>query len=143
MPDLCCSFCGKTQAKVRVLIVSPNRQHRICNGCVGVYADICRNVQLTGSLRVGDKVRLVRLPGVRDHGEFKTRTILKKCMGKVFRIQGFQSDWVDLHVGHVIGKKGYLEMISVPADCLALVGARRRRSRKRPGRPIVLPMART
>jgi hypothetical protein len=66
-------------------------------------------------MKIGDKVRLVRVPpGVRDDAEFKTKTILTRCLGHVFTVKGFQLDgarlrkrfsagaWVELDIGEVI-----------------------------------------
>jgi hypothetical protein len=57
----------------------------------------------------------MRLPeGVRDDRKFKTRTLLKKCLGQKFTVEGFQLDgarfrrrftpgcWVELQIGEVI-----------------------------------------
>jgi len=48
-------------------------------------------------LRVGDRVRITGFhPAVKDEGEFKTKTILKKAVGRVFLVAGFQKDWIEL-----------------------------------------------
>ena len=92
-------------------------------------------------MRVGNKIRLLRVPrGWKDHGEFKTRTLLTKCLGHVLTIKGFQGDdgqstrryasdhWVELDIGEVIA--GSLDTIWVPQDCVELL-TRSRKERKR------------
>jgi len=83
----------------------------------------------TYSMKIGDKVRLTRIPdGVADDREFKTRTLLEKCLGRTFTVKGFQLDggrtprrftrccWVELHVGEVI--PDLLDSIWIEPDCL-------------------------
>ncbi len=83
-------------------------------------------------MKIGDKVRLRSIPPrVHDDREFKTRTLLKKCLGRVFTIQGFQLDggrfrkrlvegaWVELEIGEVI--KDSTDTIWLEPHCLELV----------------------
>jgi hypothetical protein len=80
-------------------------------------------------MKVGDKVRLVRVPlGVKDDGEFETRAMLTKCLGRIFTVKGFQSDngrlpkrlrpgcWVELDMGEAI--RGSFDTIWVEPNCL-------------------------
>lgn len=70
-------------------------------------------------MKVGDLVRVIKVPpGVRDEGEFQTRTILEKCVGRVFQVVGFQEDWIELEVGEVVGKAAIEETIWIEPDCV-------------------------
>jgi hypothetical protein len=97
--------------------------------------------KLKGPMKVGDKICLVRVPpGVKDDAEFKTRTILTKCIGHVFTIMGFQGDggtfsargsqdrWLELDMREAI--PGATDTIWVEPDCVELV-KRSTRKRKR------------
>jgi hypothetical protein len=66
-------------------------------------------------MRVGDEVRLLAIPPyVKDHGSFKTRTLLTKCLGRVLTAKGFQPEgggvqkrlgpgcWIELHMSEII-----------------------------------------
>jgi hypothetical protein len=86
-------------------------------------------------MRIGDKVRLIGIsPRVKDDGRFKTRTILRKCLGRTFTVKGFQADgarlcnsfrtgcWVELDIGEVI--PGCLDSIWVEPEFLRLMPKR-------------------
>ena len=88
--------------------------------------------QTEASMKVGDKIRLVRVPpAVKDDGEFKTRTMLTKCIGRIFTIRGFQGDnctfanrgskkrWLELDMREAI--PGVTDTIWVEPDCVALL----------------------
>lgn len=94
-------------------------------------------------MKIGDKICLVRVPpAVKDDGEFKTRTILTKCLGRIFTIKGFQGDgctfatrgskncWLELEMRGTI--PGTLDTIWVEPDCVELLkrSTRKRRSAK-------------
>ena len=83
-------------------------------------------------MKIGDKARLMRIPeGVKNDGEFKTKTLLKRCLGRTFTVKGFQLDggrspkrflrgcWVELEIGEVI--PGLLDSIWVEPDCLRVL----------------------
>ena len=89
-------------------------------------------------MKVGSKIRLVRVPSaVKDDGEFKTRTMLSKCVGRIFTIKGFQDEegmtatlgsqncWLELDMGEAI--PGSTDTIWVEPDCVELL----RRSKKK------------
>lgn len=78
-------------------------------------------------MRVGDKVRLVRIPpDVHDNKNLPTRTLFEKCLGETFTIAGLETveglpfDLVQLDVGHINGKAPYLETIWVEPEYLEL-----------------------
>lgn len=63
-------------------------------------------------LRKGDRVQVLRVPpGIVDDEEFKTKTILTLCLGKTFKIRGFQRGWLELCVGRVVGKPRWFHTI--------------------------------
>lgn len=74
-------------------------------------------------MKVGDRVRVLRVPStVEDDGEFQTRTILEKCLGKTFPVMDVNPvGMIGLEVGEVIGKAAYTETIWIEPDCLEVV----------------------
>jgi len=74
-------------------------------------------------MQIGDRVRLIGIPpDVADDAEFRTLTLFKNCLGKVFAIRGFQKVeglpycLVQLDVGHLVGKEDYMESIYVEPE---------------------------
>lgn len=51
-PDLCCSFCGKSQNEVKKLIAGPTVF--VCNECIGLCADILREDNKKSPFAKGD-----------------------------------------------------------------------------------------
>ena len=56
-----------------------------------------------------------------DDPEFKTRTLLQQCLGKVFSVAGFQGKLLALDVGEVVGKASHLETVYIEPTCVELV----------------------
>lgn len=54
-PDLCCSFCGKSQSEVKKLIAGPTVF--ICNECIGLCYDILREDNKKSPFNKGDNSR--------------------------------------------------------------------------------------
>ncbi len=79
--------------------------------------------KLTRNMKVGDRVRIVRLPEtVRDSEEFKTRSILERCVGHVFPVMGFNNvGFIQIDIGEIIGKPPYIKSIWIEPDCVELV----------------------
>jgi hypothetical protein len=88
-------------------------------------------------MKIGDKIRLVSVPScVKDDAEFKTRTILTKCLGHTFTGRGFQADggrdrkrfhpgcWIELDIGEVI--RGSRDTIWVEPGTVELLAARKK-----------------
>jgi hypothetical protein len=70
----------------------------------------------------GDLIRVIKVPdSVKDSEEFKTRTILELCLGRVFTVMGFHRGFIQIDVGEVIGKASYLESIWIEPDCVEAV----------------------
>jgi hypothetical protein len=85
-------------------------------------------------VRLGDRIRLLGFnPSVVDQNEFKTRTILKKCVGRTFVVKGFQKDWVELHLGRVIGKRAWEETIWTEPEYIEVIkwGTVRKKSKRK------------
>ncbi len=93
-------------------------------------------------MKIGDKIRLVSIPPhVEDDAEFKTRTILTKCLGRVFTVRGFQAEggrerkrlragcWVELDIGEVI--RGSTDTIWVEPDSVELLDTNKKSPRHR------------
>jgi hypothetical protein len=77
-------------------------------------------------MRIGDKVRVLRIsPNLVDDDVMHTRAVFERCVGHVFRIAGFQGDWIELKVGNVTRNK--FETIWIEVDCVELVRSRGKR----------------
>ncbi|HEY1730984.1 MAG TPA: hypothetical protein VGG15_04515 [Terriglobales bacterium] len=65
-------------------------------------------------------IRIVRVPaGVADSEEFKTRSMLERCIGLTFPVMGFNSEgMIQIDVGGVWGKPSYMESIWIEPDCV-------------------------
>lgn len=74
-------------------------------------------------MRTGDMVRIMRVPeDVRDSAEFRTRSILEKCVGRAFPVMGFNAEgMIQIDVGEVVGKPAHMESIWIETDCLETV----------------------
>jgi hypothetical protein len=83
-------------------------------------------------MRVGQRVRIVRVPeNVVDQPEFPTRTLLTKCLGKIFLVIDVQSlydeegnpkdELLALDVGAINGRPSYLETVFIEPSCVEVV----------------------
>jgi hypothetical protein len=82
-------------------------------------------------LHVGDRIRVIGFhPKTRDTKEFKTKTLLKRSVGHVFPVMGFQKDWIELHLGKFIGRRSWEESIWLEPEFIELV--KKRTSPRRP-----------
>ena len=73
-------------------------------------------------MKIGDKVRLVQLPAniVAGNASLETLTVFRKCLGKQFRVGGFNEvGWVELHVGNITKSK--TEVIWAEPNLLELI----------------------
>ena len=76
-------------------------------------------------MKVGDRVRIVQIPkGLKDDGDFKTKTVFTKCLGKFFKVDGFQHELIELNVGRVLNKPSYMETIYIEPEFLEVVASR-------------------
>jgi hypothetical protein len=56
-------------------------------------------------MKGGDLIRVIKVPdSVRDSEDFKTRSILENCVGRVFPIMGFREGFIQIDVGEVNSK---------------------------------------
>ena len=73
-------------------------------------------------MKIGDRVRIVGIPkGLKDDRELKTKTVFTKCLGKVFKVEGFQHELIELNVGRVLGKRSYMETIYIEPEFVDVV----------------------
>jgi hypothetical protein len=79
-------------------------------------------------VKVGDKVKLVGIPpDTRDREDMQTRTLFKRCLGRVFKVtelehlEGLLYPLARLAFGHVVGKKRYSEVIWVEPEFLKIL----------------------
>lgn len=79
-------------------------------------------------MKIGDKVRIVRLPdGLRDDEEFQTKSLFELCLGQVFAVVGVQlvpeigSELLELEVGELVGKPAYMHSIWIEREFVEVV----------------------
>jgi hypothetical protein len=79
-------------------------------------------------LKVGDKIRIVKLPtGLVDDEELQTKSLFKLCLGQVFPICGIVpvvetgGELLELHVGEVLGKLAVEHSIWIESELVELV----------------------
>jgi hypothetical protein len=81
-------------------------------------------------MRIGQRVRIVRVPeNVVDQPEFPTRTLLTKCLGRIFPVMDVRllydekgkDELLALDIGAVNGKASYLETVLIESSCVEVV----------------------
>jgi hypothetical protein len=73
-------------------------------------------------LGIGDAIRVTGFSKfIVDSKKFKTRTILEKCVGRLFPVMGFQKDWIELHLGKILGKHTWNDTIWIEPEFVELV----------------------
>ena len=72
-------------------------------------------------LKIGDEVRVVKVPPRLQEGEMGTKTLFDLCLDRIFPIVGFQGDWIELEVGRVVGQKPFIETIWIEPQFVELV----------------------
>jgi hypothetical protein len=73
-------------------------------------------------LGIGDTIRVTGFSKfIVDSKKFKTRTILEKCVGLLFPVMGFQKDWIELHLGEILGKHTWNDTIWIEPEFVELV----------------------
>lgn len=73
-------------------------------------------------MKVGDKVKVTRIPQDLPPDSGALRTLFKGCLGKTFQIEAFDEELAELHVGEAFGEAKEKHRIWVPQDYLKLVG---------------------
>ncbi len=70
--------------------------------------------------KIGDLVTIIQIPSdLQDHPELKTKTVFELCLGKTYRIQGFDRyGHLELSVGKEVGNRvgGYLNTIWIEPE---------------------------
>jgi predicted short-subunit dehydrogenase-like oxidoreductase (DUF2520 family) len=61
------------------------------------------SVRVLGAVEIGDLVRLREVPLAVKEGKPETMAILKRCVGRVFPVAGFEKGLIELEVGAVVG----------------------------------------
>jgi len=74
-------------------------------------------------MKEGDLVRIIRVPdGIQDSDEFKTLSMLRRCVGRVFPIVGFNEyGMFQIDVGELSGKPSYMESVWIEPECVERV----------------------
>ncbi len=79
-------------------------------------------------MKVGDKIRIVKLPdGLVDDREFQTKSLFKLCLGRVFPIREIVpvvetgGELLGLQVGEVLGKLAVMHSIWIESELVELV----------------------
>jgi hypothetical protein len=71
------------------------------------------------ALKIGDRVRVLRLPeNLRDDEVLHTKALFADCLGRVFPIVSITGHLIELQVGEVRGRPAYMETIWIEADCV-------------------------
>jgi hypothetical protein len=74
-------------------------------------------------MKIGDKVRVERMPDGLPHDNKQLQTLFRGCLGKTFPIVKFDGDLVELHVGEVFGKPADYHQIWLEQSQVKLIEA--------------------
>jgi hypothetical protein len=74
-------------------------------------------------MKIGDKVRVDRLPDGLPSDNKQLQTLFRGCLGKTFPIIKFDDGLVELHVGEVFGKPAEYHQIWLEPGQVKLVEA--------------------
>lgn len=100
-----------------------------------------RRVDRNGKeLKIGDKIRVTGIPpdvlaDRYDEEELKTRTVFERCLGRVFPIESFDDNRVEILVGKVMGRPAYEHTIYLEPDFVEFV--------VKPGKPAAKSVQRS
>ena len=73
-------------------------------------------------MKVGDKARVIRVPPALPEDELNTRSLLGRCLGRVFPIVGFNgAGWLELEVGEVLDKIPCMDAIWIEPELVEIV----------------------
>lgn len=78
------------------------------------------------ALKIGDKIRVTGIPSDvlsdrYDEEELKTRTVFERCLERVFPVESFDDNRVELLVGKVMGRPAYEHTIYLEPDFVEFV----------------------
>jgi len=68
------------------------------------------------TMKVGDKVRVVRIPEVLPDDTMGTRALFELCLNRDFAIAGFQDGLLELEIGEVLGKPDYMHSVWIERE---------------------------
>ncbi|MBX9684352.1 MAG: hypothetical protein K2X41_11240 [Hyphomicrobium sp.] len=74
-------------------------------------------------MKIGDTVRVVKIPADLPAGNEQLQVLFRGCVGKTFPIVAFDDDLVELHVGEAFGKPPEHHQIWLDANHLKLIEA--------------------
>ena len=74
-------------------------------------------------MKIGDKVRVERMPDGVPPDNKQLQTLFRSCLGKTFPIVKFDGPLVELHVGELFGKPADYHQIWLEPDRVKLVEA--------------------
>jgi hypothetical protein len=72
-------------------------------------------------MKIGDKVRVIRIPPGLPEGEIGTKSLFESCVGRTFPIVGFQGNLLELEVGEILGKESYMDSIWIEPEHVKIV----------------------
>ena len=72
-------------------------------------------------MKIGDKVRVIRIPPGLPEGKIATKSLFGSCVGRTFPIVGFQGHLLELAVGEILGKKPYMDSIWIEPEHVEVV----------------------
>jgi hypothetical protein len=83
-------------------------------------------------LKVGDKIRIVKLPeGLIDDEKLQTKSLFELCLDRVFPVRGIVpvvetgAELLELHVGKVLGRRTFEHSIWIESELVELVKSSR------------------
>lgn len=74
-------------------------------------------------MKIGDTVRVVKIPADLPPNDKQLQTLFRGCVGKEFAIVAFDDDLIELHVGEAFGKPAAHHQIWLDAKHLKLIEA--------------------
>ena len=74
-------------------------------------------------MKIGDKVRVERVPDGLPKDNKQLQTLFRGCLGKTFPIVKFDGDLIELHVGEVFGKPADYHQIWLEQGQVKLIEA--------------------
>lgn len=72
-------------------------------------------------MKIGDKVRITRVPKNLPDNDLGTKQLFELCLGRVFPIVGFQGELVELNVGEVLGEPDYMQSIWIEPEFVEVI----------------------
>ena len=74
-------------------------------------------------MKIGDKVKVAKVPSDLPAGDMQLQTLFLGSLGKTFPIVGFDGDLVELHIGEVFGKAANFHRIWLEPSHVKMVEA--------------------